>query len=49
MEEREEKKAFCQDAWIENGLIFTRPDGRCLDRTTINKNFKKLLSENERV
>ena len=47
MEEREEKKAFCGDAWVENGLIFTRPDGRCIDRTTINSNLKKLLAKND--
>ena len=47
MEEREKKKAFCEDAWVENGFIFTRPDGRCLDRTKINTDFKKLLAKND--
>ena len=45
MEEREKKKAFCEDACGENGFIFTRPDGRCLDRTKINTDLKKLLAK----
>lgn len=47
MEEREKKKAFCQDAWVESGFIFTRIDGRCVDRNKVNKDFKKLLAKND--
>lgn len=47
MKHREERKSLCGDAWSETGLLFTRIDGRNLDRSKVNADFKKLLNAND--
>ena len=44
---REERKALCGDSWIETGFLFARIDGRNLDRTKVNTDFKKPLKAND--
>lgn len=44
---REERKALCGDAWVETGFLFARLDGRNLDRSKVNADFKKLLKAND--
>ena len=44
---REERKALCGDAWVETGFLFARLDGRNLDRSKVNREFKKLLKAND--
>ena len=44
---REERKALCGDSWVETGFLFARIDGRNLDRTKVNTDFKKLLKAND--
>lgn len=40
---REEKKAICQNAWVESDLIFTKENGANLHRTMVGRHFKKFL------
>ena len=44
---REERKELCGDAWVETGFLFARVDGRNLDRSKVNGDFKKLLKAND--
>lgn len=46
MKHREERKQLCGDAWVENGFLFVRVDGKNLDRSKVNKEFKELLKAN---
>ncbi len=43
---REKRKQTCGSSWTETFLLFARADGRCLNKTTLNKQFKSLLKKN---
>ena len=47
LKHREERKQLCGDSWAETGLLFARVDGTYLNKTTINKSFKRLLQKND--
>ena len=46
LKHREKRKEIHGSSWTETFLLFARADGTCLNKTTLNKQFKALLKKN---